>query len=169
MKRTEWGVSHDYTFPVEFIPWDNRWKFGEDADRQMLVDSRLYLISEKRRTLSVDPIILYKNYVSTFCEFTNLSDNTTPVVYAKCGFLPIGVEPECLCGLITYTCIVPKLQELGLEFFEMSPSSPLKYSYKPIGEMSTNRDIWISKLEAAKIVKKPVYNITSKDVLEVIL
>ena len=80
------------------------------------------------------------------------------------------MEPDYYAGAINHNYIIPRLVELGLEYFLIVPLSPVSSSYKPIGRMASQHDVWVNKLEAAKVIKnKSAHNITTLDLLEVIL
>lgn len=116
---------------------------------------------------SADPVKVYRTYVQSFCEMINRNRNCKPAYLTACGFLPIGVEPTILCGKINKDFIMPRLFEEGVDYFQLKPMSPVLASYQPTASMATSHDVWISKIDAAKIVKKPAHNITALDVLEV--
>ena len=112
---------------------------------------------------------LYVNYLKSFTTFLNDNPNSRPAYLSACGFIPIGIEPLFLCGRINSTMILPALRAKGIEYFQIRPMSPTRSSYVPSGPMAASHDIWVSKIDAEKVVKKSVWNITSLDLLEALL
>ena len=81
--------------------------------------------------------------------------------YLDLGYLPICAPPlffkDCL-----HKAVRTPLMKAGLEFFNLSPTSICCVSVP-----TEWQDIWLSKFEAAKIVKdKPIHLITVRDVYE---
>lgn len=148
----------------------SRFSWTTDTPEGRAIDSRLRLITKYTDILQAGDLQTYKNYVATFAEITNDNPKCLPSQYSSCGFLPVGVEPEYYAGRINHNYIIPKLVELGLEYFLIVPLSPVSSSYKPIGKMASQHDVWVNKMEAAKVIRnKPLHNITTLDLLEVIL
>lgn len=113
-----------------------------------------------------NPIEVYKQYVRSFCELINRDHSCRPSYMPACGFLPVGVEPTMMCGMINRDFLIPMLHENDVTYFMLKPMSPVRSSYEPTGAMATSHDIWVNKLDAAKLVHKPAHNITALDVLE---
>lgn len=113
-----------------------------------------------------NPIDVYKQYVRSFCELVNRDHSCRPSYMTACGFLPIGVEPTVMCGMINRDFLIPMLHDKDVEYFMLKPMSPVRSGYEPTGAMATSHDIWINKLDAAKLVSKPAHNISALDVLE---
>lgn len=147
-----------------------RFNWTRDSTEGRAMDSRLRIITKYTDIDAVGDLQAYKNYVAAFAEITNDSPKSLPSQYSSCGFLPVGVEPDYYAGAINHNYIIPRLVELGLEYFLIVPLSPVSSSYKPIGRMASQHDVWVNKLEAAKVIKnKSAHNITTLDLLEVIL
>lgn len=111
-------------------------------------------------------ILLYKNYIKSFCETINMDHQCRPAYMTACGFLPVGVEPTVMCGMINKEFIIPMLRDAGIDYFLMKPTSPVKASYEPIGAMATSHDVWVNKMDLTALVNKPAHNITTLNVLE---
>lgn len=153
---------------VDFNPRD--YVFGEpDNPKCMVIDTRMRMLSKLSDLEKVGMDAAYRNYVAAFAELTNESPKCLPSQYSSCGFLPVGIEPEVFVDQLNMIRIVPGLVQLGLEYFLVSPLSPVSTAYKPMDKMASTHDVWVSKLEAAKVVHKPPHNITTLDLLEVIL
>lgn len=151
------------------VPWSTSIVINPDEPDCKLIDSRLRLMMPLDTFNRIDLKKLYRNYIKTYCEIVNDNPNCVTAQYTACGFLPIGIEPECLCNYINNEVIIPKLREFNIEYFMIPPASPVWSAYKPIAEMAASYDIWVNKMEAAKVVHKPVHNISTLDLLEVLL
>lgn len=131
-------------------------------------DDRMEMLVLRNVVENVDPLMLYRTYVQSFCETINRNRNCKPAYMTACGFLPVGIEPLILCNRVNKEYIIPVLFEKGIEYFQLKPMSPVLSSYEPTSAMAVSHDIWINKLDAAKLVGKPPHNVTALDVLEVI-
>ena len=151
----------------DILPTDEIIEVSKIKDRGVY-DDRMEMVLTSNDIVT-NWVTYYKNYVKSFCDAINRNPNCRPSYLAECGFLPIGVEPVVMCGTVNSIILTNVLRECGIEFFQVKPMSPIRSSYTPVGQMASSHDIWISKLDAAKIVNKPVWNITASDVLEVFL
>lgn len=149
---------------------NSKYVFGDPDDpNNCAIDSRLRLITKTSDLFKLGMFKAYRQYVAAFAELTNDNPQCLPARYSACGFLPVGVEPESYVNQINNQFIIPKLHEMGLEYFLLPPMSPVSTSYKPMDKMASTHDVWVGKMEAAKVVHKPIHNITTLDLLEVIL
>lgn len=114
-------------------------------------------------------LALYKAYVKFFCSELNASRNSRIKYLAECGFLPIGIEPNMFAGRINNPLLIPSLRKNGIPYFQMAPSSPVAMLFQSTVASTSTRDIWVNKIDAARVVNKPIHNITATDVLEVLL
>lgn len=138
-----------------------------DTTRTYVYDARLDMVMP-RANIANNISKLVRNYVTSFCELTNRNPSCRPGYMTACGFLPVGLEPTLLTGRLINSVIVEGLQELGVEFYYHKPMSPLNNGFE-IANDSATHDVWVNKMDAAKIVNKPIHNITALDVLEVLI
>lgn len=151
------------------VPWSTSIHINPDYPDCKLIDSRLRLMMPLVKFNKMDKKQLYKNYITTYCEIVNNNPTCVTAQYTACGFLPVGIEPECLCNYMNKDIILPNLRKFSIEYFMLPPASPVWTSYKPMAEMASSYDIWVNKMEASKVVHKPIHNISTIDLLEVLL
>lgn len=138
----------------------------EDAEKYKL-DARLNFVVPKSLEYRNEYML---NYIEHLRHVVLQSKESTAWEgYLRCGMLPIGIEPTF--WLHTWNPFIKaSLEELNVPYYEINISSPfnkrMEYQYKTF---STAKDIWVSKLDAAKIVNKEAHNIKTMDVLEVLL
>lgn len=139
-----------------------------DTANAYCYDARLDMIMPNKniRGDTVRDIIF--NYTKSFCTLVNMNPNCKPAYLTACGFLPIGIEPTVFTKMVTIPVIIPGLTELGVPFFYQKPMSPCDSRFELTND-SASHDIWVNKLDAAKIVNKPPHMITALDVLEVLM
>lgn len=143
---------------------------AKDYDSLVYVcDDRLNVAVPAAVVTQENMIPLYKAYVKHFCAELNQSRGSRIKYLAECGFLPIGVEPNMFAGQINTRYLIPNLRRHAIPYFQMAPSSPVSMIFQSFTASTETRDIWVNKIDAAKVVKKPIHNITASDLLEVLL
>jgi hypothetical protein len=102
-------------------------------------------------------IIQYLNYLGMVKEIAATSKYAGIL---ELGFMPL-IMPPSFFGDALHRAILPNLK---IDYYTLRARSLAGNNY-----VSDFPDIWVHKLDAAKLVSKAPYAITVKDVLEVVL
>lgn len=136
----------------------------------LVYDERLNMVIPKTKImdLSNNLVALIKNYVQSFCTLTQEHINTRAGTMVSNGFLPVGLEPLFLRNAFNPEFIIPELEARHIPYYQLKASSPIDSRYESRNEAGMH-DIWVNKLDAAKIINKKPHQISTMDLLEELL
>ena len=155
----------EYMVTDSFEITDNYKSYSELNRREYYVDDGLRMVMPKKE---FQKEIVYLQYLQSFCKMLNDNPNGRPAYLADCGFIPIGVEPTVLCGQINSEIILPALRKYKVDYFFVQPMSPKFSTYRPQGVMAREQDVWVNKIDCAKLLGKQPHQVRVFDLLEVI-
>lgn len=154
-------LTYAYELTSSFVPLKEVYN-----NKEYVYDNRLDMVMPLNKDVSVRTIMM--NYLMSFCTLVNNNPDCVPSkTLTQNGFIPIGIEPDCFSQMWTLPIIAKRLQYLDIPYYKYQPTSPIWRSFKS-NNLFDVQDIWVSKMDVADMLHKKPFEVSAKEVAEVV-